>query len=83
MENTDYTDIFQKACLIQLSTSVWQGCCKLDESVLKRIGENSEWLKGSKDLVNQDLLVRFGKSPVRPELKLENILCRFRSTRSI
>ena len=50
MENEDYTDVFQKACLIQLSTSVWQGCCKLDESVLKRIGENSEWLKGSKDL---------------------------------
>jgi len=60
MENEDYTDIFQKACLIQLSTSVWQGCCKLDKSVLKRIGENSEWLKGSKDLVNQDLL-----SPIR------------------
>ena len=60
MENEDYTDIFQKACLIQLSTSVWQGCCKLDESILKRIGENSEWLKGSKDLVNQDLL-----SPIR------------------
>ncbi len=60
MENEDYTNIFQKACLIQLSTSVWQGCCKLDENVLKRIGENSEWLKGSKDLVNQDLL-----SPIR------------------
>jgi len=60
MEHEDYTDVFQKACLIQLSTSVWQGCCKLDESVLKRIGENSEWLKGSKDLVNQDLL-----SPIR------------------
>jgi hypothetical protein len=60
MENEDYTDIFQKACLIQLSTSVWQGCCKLEESVLKRVGENSEWLKGSKDLVNQDLL-----SPIR------------------
>ena len=56
MENEDYTNVFRKACLIQLSTSVWQGCCKLDESVLKRIGDNSEWLKGSKDLVNQDLL---------------------------
>jgi len=60
MDNSDYTDIFQKACLIQLSTSVWQGCCKLDEGVLQRVGENSDWLKGSKDLVNQDLL-----SPVR------------------
>jgi hypothetical protein len=57
MDNSDYTDVFQKACLIQLSTSVWQGCCKLDESVLKRVGENSDWLRGSKDLVNQDLLV--------------------------
>ena len=56
MENMDYTDVFQKACLIQLSTSVWQGCCKLEERVLKRIGENSNWLKGSKDLVNQELL---------------------------
>ncbi len=56
MENMDYTDVFQKACLIQLSTSVWQGCCKLDKGVLKRIGENSDWLKGSKDLVNQELL---------------------------
>lgn len=56
MENVDYTDVFQKACLIQLSTSVWQGCCKLDKRVLKRIGENSDWLKGSKDLVNQELL---------------------------
>jgi hypothetical protein len=56
MENMDYTDVFQKACLIQLSTSVWQGCCKLEESVLKRLGENSNWLKGSKDLVNQELL---------------------------
>jgi len=60
MENSDYTGIFQKACLIQLSTSVWQGSCKLDEGVLELVGENSDWLKGSKNLVNQDLL-----SPVR------------------
>lgn len=71
MENMDYTDVFQKACLIQLSTSVWQGCCKLDESVLHRIGENSEWLKGSKDLVNQELLgpVRKLASKARNEIK--------------
>jgi len=60
MENMDYTDVFQKACLIQLSTSVWQGSCKLEDSVLRRVGDNSEWLRGSKNLVNQDLL-----SPVR------------------
>ena len=71
MENTDYTDIFQKACLIQLSTSVWQGCCKLDEGVLKRVGENSDWLKGSKDLVNQDLLESDSKiaSQARNEIR--------------
>jgi len=56
MDNTDYTGIFQKACLIQLSTSVWQGCCKLEEGVLKRVGKNSDWLRGSKDLINPDLL---------------------------
>ena len=57
MDNTDYTDIFKKACLIQLSTSFWQGCCKLEDGVLKRVGDNSDWLRGSKDLVNQDLLI--------------------------
>jgi hypothetical protein len=71
MDNTDYTDIFQKACLIQLSTSVWQGCCKLDEGVLQRVGENSDWLKGSKNLVNQDLLgpVRKIASQARNEVR--------------
>ena len=71
MENADYTDVFQKACLIQLSTSVWQGCCKLEESVLERIGDNSEWLKGSKDLVNQELLgpVRKSASKARNEIR--------------
>ena len=71
MENTDYTDIFQKACLIQLSTSAWQGRCKLEEGVLERVGENSDWLKGSKNLVNQDLLgpVRKIASQARNEVR--------------
>ena len=71
MDNTDYTGIFQKACLIQLSTSVWQGCCKLEEGVLKRVGKNSDWLRGSKDLINPDLLgpVRKIASQARNEIR--------------
>ena len=71
MENPDYTNIFQKACLIQLSTSVWQGCCKLDESIVKRIGKSSEWLRGSKNLINQELLapVRKCASQARTEIR--------------
>jgi len=71
MDQTDYTDVFRKACLIQLSTSVWQGCCKLDRNVLERVGNNSNWLKGSKDLVNKDLLapVRKIASQARNEIR--------------
>jgi hypothetical protein len=71
MESNDFTNIFEKACLIQLSTSVWQGNCKLEESVIRRIGDHSEWLKGSKDLVNQELLgpVRKVASQARNEIR--------------
>jgi hypothetical protein len=71
MDHTNFTDVFSKACLIQLSTSVWQGCCKLDRNVLERVGDNSNWLKGSKDLVNQDLLapVRKIANQARHELR--------------
>lgn len=67
----DYSDIFQKACLIQLSTSVWQGSCKLDPNIMKRVGKRSEWLRGSKDLVNPELLgpVRKTASQARNEIK--------------
>lgn len=67
----DYDDIFQRACLIQLGTSVWQGSCKLDPTVMKRVGQRSEWLRGSKDLVNPDLLgpVRKTASQARNEIK--------------
>jgi hypothetical protein len=48
-------NIFQKACLVQLSTSCWQGSRMLDPSVMEQIG-NSEWLKGRKYLVNPEIL---------------------------
>jgi len=54
-------NIFQKACLIQLSTSCWQGVTTLQSNIMERIG-NSEWLKGAKILVNPESL-----SPVRSQ----------------
>jgi len=67
----DYDNIFQKACLIQLSTSVWQGACKLDPNVLKRVGSKSDWLRGSKDLINPEFLspVRKTANQARNEIK--------------
>lgn len=48
-------NIFQQACLIQLSTSCWQGSRMLDAAVMQQIG-SSEWLKGRKYLVNPEIL---------------------------
>lgn len=75
MGKEDYTNIFQKACLVQLSTSVWQGCCQLPEGVMKRIGKKSEWLRGSKNLVNPELLgpVRKVASRARDEIKKHSL----------
>ncbi|MCX5814177.1 MAG: DUF3150 domain-containing protein [Proteobacteria bacterium] len=52
----EYESIFQKACLIQLSTSVWTPTKMLDHSVMERIGKNSDWLRGRKYLINPELL---------------------------
>lgn len=48
-------NIFQKACLIQLSTGCWQGVTALGSNLMERIG-NSEWLKGAKVLVDPECL---------------------------
>jgi len=48
-------NIFQKACLIQLSTAVWQGVTSLTPNLMEKVG-NSEWLKGAKILVDPDSL---------------------------
>ena len=55
-------NVFQKACLVQLSTGCWQGMTALGSNLMERIG-NSEWLKGAKVLVDPDCL-----SPVRSAL---------------
>jgi hypothetical protein len=54
MEN--YKDVFQKACLIQLSSSHWQGSRMLDQGVMEKLGDNSAWLRGRKYLINPELL---------------------------
>jgi len=60
MENTDYKDIFKKACLLQVSTSVWQCSKVLNQSVLaERTGremQDMSWLRGRKYLINTELL---------------------------
>jgi hypothetical protein len=55
-------NIFQKACLVQLSTGCWQGVTALGSNLMERIG-NAEWLKGAKVLVDPDCLL-----PVRSVL---------------
>ena len=54
-EVVNHKDIFQKACLIQLSSSVWMGSRMLEQGIMQQIGQ-SEWLKGRKFLVNPELL---------------------------
>ena len=43
----NYQSIFKKACLVQLSTSIWQ-CSKVrNQAILKeRLGEDNYWLRG-------------------------------------
>ena len=54
-ENISHKDLFQKACLIQLSSSIWMGSRMLEQGHMEKIGQ-SEWLKGRKFLVNPELL---------------------------
>jgi polyhydroxyalkanoate synthesis regulator phasin len=54
-EENNYKDLFQKACLIQLSSSIWMGSRMLEQGLMEKIGE-SQWLKGRKFLVNPELL---------------------------
>ncbi|MGD0399373.1 MAG: DUF3150 domain-containing protein [Syntrophobacteraceae bacterium] len=55
-------NIFQKACLVQLSTGCWQGMTALGSNLMERVG-NADWLKGAKVLIDPDCL-----SPVRAVL---------------
>lgn len=63
-------NIFQKACLVQLSTGCWQGCTALGSNLMEKIG-NADWLKGAKVLVDPDCLssVRSVLSKARTHLQ--------------
>ena len=53
----EFKDVFKKACLIQLSSSVWQCSRVLNQKVLaQKIGQDNEWLRGRKFLINPELL---------------------------
>jgi hypothetical protein len=52
----NYQNVFQKACLIQLSTGVWQGSKMLDQTLMTKVSQNSAWLRGRKFLINPELL---------------------------
>ena len=55
-ENTAIDQVFEKACLIQLSSSIWQGSRMIDHAVMEKLGKNSDWIKGRKFLINPELL---------------------------
>lgn len=48
--------IFDKACLIQLTTSVWSASKSVDPVLFEHAGQNSDWIKGRKFLINPELL---------------------------
>ena len=53
-----YDDVFQRACLIQLTTAVWQGSRQIDQHLLDKINpNNSDWLRGRKYLIDPELLM--------------------------
>lgn len=49
-------NLFEKGCLVQLSTSVWGATRKIKSSHLSRLIESHEWLSANKKLVNPDAL---------------------------
>ena len=49
-------NIFEKACLVQLSTSVWNGSRIIAPGLMKRVSEKNAWIKGRKFLINPELL---------------------------
>jgi hypothetical protein len=53
----DYTKLFQKSCLLQFSVKSWQCSKVIDQNIMRlKMGNQSEWLRGRKYLINPDLL---------------------------
>ena len=59
MANELHKDIFRKACLLNITSSVWHCSRTIEQSIMEKVadnGENAEWLKGRKYLINPELL---------------------------
>ena len=72
--NNGYDDIFKKACLVQLSSSIWNGTKAIEPGVMKEIAEkggDTEWLNGWKNLINREMLgpIRTAVSSARNTIK--------------
>ena len=52
----EYEKVFKRACLIQLTSSVWMGSKMLDQNYMNKVSANSELLRGRKFLINPELL---------------------------
>lgn len=50
-------NIFEKACLIQISVSAWGGSLQLPPQAMQKIGD-ADWLKGRKNLVDPEYLIK-------------------------
>jgi len=48
--------IFEKGCLIQLSTSVWGAKRKIQNAYIEQIGASPEWLNANKKLIDAEAL---------------------------
>jgi hypothetical protein len=49
-------NVFAKACLAQLSASVWQGTRMIKSGLMESLGQNSDLVKARKRLINPELL---------------------------
>jgi hypothetical protein len=47
-------NLFEKGCLVQLSTSVWRATRKIDQNKLAEIIPSNEWLSATKKLVDPE-----------------------------
>jgi hypothetical protein len=72
----DYGDVFNKACLVQISTSVWQGSLQLPPEAMERLGD-SAWLKGRKHLIDPEILAPVRSIAKRARAKIEKYTLSF------
>ena len=69
---TNTQNIFQEGCLILTNISIWEGIKKLPKQLVKEMSNNdSNWIKGSKNLIDKEELKPLTKirSKVRTYLK--------------